>query len=342
MPYPAKTSNVSCLLMKVESTYGTFTAPAAATDAMLLALSDRYPGLIKKDWLYDGSSGPAPGHTAGLNRYAKVGPFFTGDFTMRAKGYGAAYSASNKPNIHVMLQISGMDATGSFVASSEKWTYSITPDTTTPSSGSMEYYHQGQKYAGTGALASMSYEVKQGGPPLFKFATKAIQNSDVIDASAPTPTYPTNSVLEPVAFGSAFTIGSFLTAVVRSASFDGGRNLDTARPNLNGSTAHMGWVSTEWKPKYTVTIERSAFVGSPFHTSSGIDYYKLAEAATQIGIIQQVGTAQYNRMKHNMPQSILVDVNEDTDGGVATVTLTFEPVSTTPGITYDWMTLVFD
>jgi hypothetical protein len=342
MPFPAKTSNVSCLLMKTESTYGTFATPAAATDAQLLALSDRYPGLVKKSYLYGGESGPAPGNTAGLPRYGKVGPYFEAEFPMRAKGFGAAYSASNKPNIHSMLLISGMDGTGSFVAASEKYTYTITSDASVASSGSYEYYHQGQKYAAAGVLASMSYEIRAGGPPLFKFATKGIQNSDVVDTSIVSPTYPTLSVLEPVSFGGTFTIGAFLVAVVRSANFEGGRSLDTARPNLNGASAHMGFVSTEWKPKFTVSLERTSFVGSPYHTTAGIDYYKLAEAATQISCLLQVGSTQYNRFKHTFAQSQLADVSEGNDGGVATVDLTFEPVSTTPGITYDWSSFLFD
>lgn len=342
MPFPAKTANVSGLLALIEGSYGVFGTPSAATDGILLALSDRYPGLVKKSWLYDGALGPAPGNTGMLPRNIKEGPAFEAEFPVRMKGYGAAYSAANKPNIHTLLLISGLDGAFSGGVGSEKWTYTITSDSSVASSASIHYYHNGQVYPGTGALASMSYDARGGGPPLFKFATKMIQNSDVIDASLPSITYPNLTVFEPNAFGGVFTLGSFLTANVRAVTFTSGRGLETVRPNLNGASRHLGWVSTGWDSRMTITIERTAFVGSPFHTSAGINYYKLAEAATQVVGLVQFGTVQYNRMKHNFPTMQMDEPTEGNDGGVATVDLSWVFNSSTPGSTYDWTNIVFD
>lgn len=341
MPFPAKTKNVSALAMKTEATYGTYTAPSFATDAILLALSDRYTGLVKKSWMYDGKIGPAPGHLGQLPRNTKVGAQLEADFPMRMKGFGAAYSAANRPNVHVPFVISGMDGTFSGSVGTEKWTYTITDDASLESSASFDYQNGGQIYKGAGALANLSYEARGGGPPLFKFAVKAIQASDVVDGALSAATYPNLSVMEPNAFGGVFTLGAYLTAAVRSCSFESGRGLDTVRPNLNGASSHLGWLATEWNPRLTVTIERTAFVGSPFHTASGIDYYKLAEAATQVVGLIQFGTVQYNRMKHNLPLMQLADASEGNDGGVATVDLMWEPVSSAPN-NYDFMNFVFD
>lgn len=341
MPFPAKTGNTHLLIAKPESTYGTFTAPSASTDVKELALSDRHTSLVQKGHWYDGMVGPSPGNTGFLPRIPKLGAFLDGTFPMRFKGFGAAYSASNKPNVHDMLLFCGYAATGSFTGGSEKWTYDPSTDVAVHSSGSYRYYHGGQIYEGAGLLGIMSYESQLGAPPLFTFVTKAIQNADVTDGAPPAATYTHLAVVPFSSAGATITLGSFLTAAVRKVRYESGRNLETMRPNLNGTSVLLGWVSTERNPRLTVTIERTTFVGSPFHTSSGIDYYKLAEAATQVTGLIQFGSVQYNRLKHNLLRMQLADVAEGNDGGVKTVDLTFEPKALDP-VSYDWENFVAD
>lgn len=341
MPYPAKTNRTQLLALKIETTYGTYSAPSLSTDVKLLAISDRFQGLVKKGYLYDGVVGPSSGSTGYLPRIPKQGPFFDAEFPFRFRGAGAAYAAGVKSSIHDWLLLCGFSATGSFTASNEKWTFDPTPDGTAGSSASYLYYKGGQVYQGAGCLGALAYETQGGAPPLLRAVTKAIQNADVTDSTPGAATYTLNSVVEPGSFGNTMTIGSLLAANCRSVKFESGTAIDTARPNMNGATTHLGYVLGEWNPKVTFVIERTAFVNTPFHTSAGIDYYKLAEAATQIGLAHNWGSVQYNRAKVNYNNAQLADINETNDGPVATVELTWEPKGANPGA-YDFMSVVTD
>lgn len=342
MPYPSKYGSTAVFLAKEESTYATAVAVAAATDAHLLAISDRYQSAITKDWMYKGDLGPAAGNFGSLPKIAKAGAFYKVSVPARLKGAGAAYAAGVKNSHHPLLKACGLDATGSFGGGSEKWTFAPTADGTAPTSLTCEYYHGLQKYAGVGALGTLSYEGGGGPPPIFTFDFSMIANGDVTEAALPSATYPALTVFEPGSYLATITIGSFLTAAVRNVKFVANRKIDTTRPNMNGASSHLGFVAGGWDPMVTVTLERTVFQTTPFHNSSGLDAYKLSEAATQIGTIFQFGSAQYNRMKHNMAQSQLFDVRETSDGALKLWELDFVPISTTPGSTYDFLSLVFD
>lgn len=343
MPYLSKLGNLSVFLAKAETTYGTPIALAAAADAQLLALSDRHEGLVKRDALYKGDSGPAPGNMGMLPRFKQAGFFDAMAMPFRFKGKGAAYSAVIKPAGFVLFQAAGFDLAFSGGAGAEKWTATPTPDATIPTSLTTEYYHFGEKYAGAGALGSMDWEFGNGAPPLFTFNLSWIANGKVVDAAAPTTAvYPDLTVIEPIAYGATINIGSFLTGVVRSGSFKSGRKL-VARPNLNGSSDHMGFVSTSWEPEVTLVCEKTALVASPFHTAAGLDARRLMEDAGQFAITVGWNQAvQYNRLKQVMSQVQLIDVQDTQEDGVPTWTIRGQPIASTPGTVYDWMSLVYD
>lgn len=343
MPYPPKSSNLSVLLAKAETTYGTPVAVTGGADAQLLALSDRHEGLVKRDALYKGDSGPAPGNTGMLPRFKQAGFFDVMSMPFRFKGKGAAYSASIKPAGFVLFQAAGFDLAFSGGAGAEKWTGTPTPDATIPTALTTEYYHFGEKYAGTGALCSLNWEFGNGAPPLFGFDFQWIANGQVVDGAAPAATYPDLTVIEPIAYRATVEIGTFLTGVVRSGGFKANRKL-VARPNLNGSSEHMGFYSTSWEPEVTVVVEKTALVASPFHTAAGLDARRLMQDAGQFAMT--VGwnqTVQYNRFKQVMAQVQLAgDVQDTHEDGVPTWTIRAVPIPSTPGATFDWMSLVWD
>lgn len=342
MPYLTKLANLSVFLAKAETTYATPVALVAGSDAQLLALSDRHEGLVKRDALYKGESGPAPGNLGMLPRFKQAGFFDTASIPFRFKGKGAAYSTSVKPAGFVHFQAAGLDLAFSGGVGTEKWVATPTPDATIPTSLSTEYYHFGEKYAGTGALCSLGWEFGNGAPPLFTFDYQWIANGQVVDGAAPSATYPDLAVIEPIAYRADVRIGTFLTGVVRSGSFKANRKL-VARPNLNGTSEHMGFVSTGWEPELTLVVEKTALVASPFHTAAGLDARRLMQDAGQFFVrVSWNPTVQYNRLSHDMNQVQLVDVQDSHEDGVPTWTIRGVPVASTPGTVYDWMSLAWD
>lgn len=342
MPYPTKLANLSVFLAKAETTYASPVALVASADAQLLALSDRHEGLVKRDALYKGDSGPAPGNTGMLPRFKQAGFFDTATIPFRFKGKGAAYSASVKPAGFVHFQAAGLDLAFSGGAGAEKWTATPTPDATIPTALSTEYYHFGEKYAGTGALCSFGWEFGSGAPPLFTFDYQWIANGKIVDAAAPAATYPDLTVIEPIAYQGTITLGSFSAGIVRSGSFKANRKL-VARPNLNAQSDHMGFVSTGWEPELTLVVEKTALVATPFHTSAGLDARRLMEDAGQFSVIVgwNQGT-QYNRLKQTMAQCQLSGIDDTHEDGVPTWTIRMVPLPSTPGATFDWLSLVWD
>jgi hypothetical protein len=336
MGYPAKTMNLSALLAKVEATYGTAVAVTATQDGQLLALSDRFPGLLSFGYVFDGSVGPAPGNMAMLKRLGVLGRTVSGQIPMRAKGAAATYAATVLPNIHTMLKISGFDAT----LASGAYTYTPTPDSSTYASATMEYYKRGEKWSARGVLADWSMAASSPGAPIHTFDIRGIGDVAVTDAAMVAPTYPTLSTLEPLAAGITTAIGTYASPIIRSCSFKMNRNIDNPRINLNAADIHEGFVPNGYDPELRLVIESTALVYPT--AAGGFDPYKMRLNAEVNAVAVTIGATQFNRYTIALPQAQLVDYNLQNDGPVGTVELVFKSYNSTPVIQNDAVTVTFN
>ena len=342
MAAPAKTVEIGGLLFKAEGTYGGGGTVAAATDGVLMHLTDRFAlgAPCTLNYAGDGNAGLNPGNIGPRKRLPKSGRSLTMPIPHQFKGAGAAYSASVFPSFHRLLLASGFSATGSFVASSEKWTY--TPELPSVYTGFLgEAYGRREKRPFVGGLCDWSFSADGPVAPTHTFNLSAIASVLPTDATVPSITYPALTVEPPIASGLTFVLGSFLTAEVLKFGFSLNRNLSTARVNLTASAAHQGFYPAGYDPVFTVTLEQSAFVGSPYHTSGGFDPYQLEANATSFASSIQVGSTQYNRWKLDFPQVQVLSAKPSNNNGIATVDLELKPYATTP-IANDFMTVLAD
>ena len=342
MPAAAKLINVLGMLAKVQTTPGTSIA-LTTTDGLQLSFPDRNVGApLTINYAFDGKVGVSPGNLSDLPLSQPGGKSFTGDLPVRFKGSGAAYSASVKPALaDILLRISGFAATVVTTTGSESYTYAPASPTAAYTVASMGLYARGELWPLKDVVANWSYTFDNPGPPTHTFSISGVANGDVTDVTLPSITYPNLSVDPPNANGITMVIGSFTTnSVVYSGSFSLNRTIEP-RVALTSGTGHEGFIGGGYSPEFTVQVEDTAFVGSPFHTSAGLDPIKLREAATKITVSVQFGSTQYNRWKHTFSNAQLYNVQPSANGRVACWDLTFKPSSSTP-ISVDDMAILFD
>lgn len=340
MAFPSKIGNIRGLMAKVETTYGTSVALSTTADGIRLFFADRNAGaLFQRTTAFDGDLGPSVSALGPNQRAAVSGLAVTGNLPMRARGPGAAYTASVLPNIHALLLASGFGSALSTTSGSESMTYTPDTPTATPSSLYVEGYALGEKWPVTGVILSPSFTFDNPAPPMWTFALRGIYN-DVTDAAVPTISYPQDTIVPPLST-STLTIGSFTSnAVMYAGSFDMQRQIDNARVALTASGAHLGFYPGDYKPVFKVTVEATAFVSTPFHTSAGLNPFKLIENGTSIGFSWLFGTTQYNKYKVEAVQCQLIDAQEVQRGPIACWELTIAGYNST-GSTSDSCKITF-
>lgn len=340
MAAPAKTVEVGGLLLKVETTYGTYTAPSASTDGVLLALRDRF-GLgapARLNYAGTGEAGLNPGNIGPKKRQAMSGRSLTMPTPHEFKGAGAAYSASVVPSCHTLLRAAGFSAAVTTTASAERWDYTPhVPGTYDSVSGLL--YARRESWTFSGGLFNWGFQADGPVAPLHTFDLSAI-GALPTDASLVSITYPALSVEPPIASAVVLEIGSYVTPEVTRFGFNLNRNLTTSRVNLSASAAHQGFYPAGFDPVFTCTIEATAHVGSPFHTSAGLNPWELQERQTGIACSLTVGTTQYNRWKLTFPQA-QVTVQPSNNNAIATWDIEIRPYNST-AIANDFMTVRFD
>lgn len=337
MAAPAKTVEVGGLLLKVETTYGSYTAPSASTDSVLLYLADRFAlgAPARLNYAGTGESGLNPGNIGPKKRQAMSGLSVAMPTPHQFKGPGVAYSASVVPSFHSLLRAAGFSAAVTTTGGAEKWTYTPhVPGTYDSVSGLL--YARRESWTFSGGLFNWSCQADGPVAPLHTFDLSAIGVLPT-DASLASITYPALSVEPPIASAVVLEIGSFVTPEVTRFGFNLNRNLTTSRVNLSASAAHQGFYPAGFDPVFTCTIESTAHVGSPYHTSSGLNPWELESRQTGIACSITIGATQYNRWKMTFPQA-QVRVQPSNNNAIATWDLEIRPYATTP-IANDFMTV---
>lgn len=318
------------LLVKPEASYGAGGTPSASTDGVLVL---ERPS-VEIDWAADGKRrGEGGPMSHGIKRVPKSGAFAQLAAICEAHGYGAAYSATNVPNIHDLAIAAGLAAEVDTTEDSETVTY--TPGTAV--SAVVEAYERAQKFILKGVYADLNISADAGAVPVWEFPLVGIPTLPT-DLAVPTITYPT--VQPPIAEGLTLSIGDFASAVVRSFEFALNRE-NTPRLDANAAAGHGGYSIGGINPTLEVLCEATALQTTPFHGAAGLDPYQLAEAATAIAVSLTVGATQYNKWTLSGTAAQLVDVADDEDGASAIWTLVFELNPTTSG-GKDNLSILFD
>lgn len=327
MANPSLYAAGSAYMAMIQAAHGTADTLTTSTDGILPYVGDGLPEPPPVvQYGYDGSAGRA------LNsRYAKrpyVTPVSkTAEFQFKAwfKGAGTAYTSSSvlPPNeVHLLLQAAGFAAT----FSTNKWVYTLEAVDTATEVLTFGGYRHGKEYLIQDLVANWSYAIEGGGGiPVHMFDMKGIWTSLPATAALPSVTYPYETVKAPNAVGAVMKIGSFVAPSGAKCGFS--LNADwQPRMRPTNSDGHSGWVLVSVDPKMTYSIEQTALVNSPFHTSSGLDPYQLRAAMTGVTCEQGLGTSP-NKWGLSGTNMQCTSVTESHDAGVPMWDLEFAMTS---------------
>ena len=332
---------------KVESTYGTINAPTTADGILLKAI----PTLDTPHWVNMGDRGQTPGGGGRLSA-AKSGRW--GGYKVAAEGigFGAAYSAGNKPQLDVLILASGFAGAGSFTGGQEYWQYSPVTQPTALTSVTSDVNLSGQLYRLFGAYADL--EISAIGPtiPDWNFTINGAMDF-VTDAAIPAySSYPAIANLPMKADSITAKIGLWTgtTMVVRSFGLKMNRSITSQRANQVGgfSGGMSGFTPGYRNPQLEMVVERCTLATvSPWHTATTLNPYRLCEDSIPILVQISVGATQYKRWHiysgigittgapNPLAQAVLSDVKDTADGPTATWTLTFDLSPSTYGLSDD-------
>lgn len=298
MPTPLRLDG---LLAKVEGTYRTDSAPAAATDGVRIA-ERLWPTITIGHRFLSRRDGAATGTLRMAKPTVRKARVAVLDFAWEARGAGAAYSASVKPEADDLLRACGLSEVGDFTVSAEKYTY--TPVDTGHASATLWAYAGDWVFKVVGARGSLVVPLNAGELGTVRFRITGFVDVAPIQASLPAVTY--QATLPPPFVGASLVVGAWSPDVL-SAEFDEGAQI-VENPSANHVSGLAGVDIAAFDPRYTLRA-KSVPPGT-------FDSYAGAAAATERTINQTLGDTQYNRLKLNITNAAYQEdpEHEDQDG----------------------------
>jgi len=306
-----RSRNVS-ILAKVESSYGVDVTPAA-TDG-LYAVVGGLPEIVQEaNTLNDVSRGgvlskmqPAPPGPRSYRLSLKV----------PLRGRGAAYSSAVKPKVSPLLRACGFTETLVTTGGSESVSYK--PRSTGWESISLYCYLDGMLFKLLGSRGSVNFTMRTGGIAFAEFTFDGFY-ADPTDTAIVVPTGEPN--LQPPTFvSSAFQMGvANYAAPFQSINVDMKNQISI----LPDSTKADGVGSIEIVDRIPDgSFDPEAALVATFN------YYSAWKAQTLQDLTWQLGAAQYNRIKFELPEVALSSISVGDRSGAAMFTTPFTIHST--------------
>ena len=333
------------VLGKVETTYNTPATLAAATDGIQII---KPRPLLSADYLFEGARpSNGPGSYGPLQRPAPNGRFVAETLRIEPKGFGAAYSASNKvPHLSALMRAAGFVETVVTTPGSESVAYTPNVPTDVPSSMTLGIYTENELHTLAGVYCDLTMLLNDGGIPVFEFAFMGTMATDPTETPLPTGAgaiaYHNPAIVPPTASAINFVVGNYLAAIVRTVTFKMGRSIQNPRRNLNLAALHAGFTPGAFSPVLTFTLEATALQATPFHNVNGLDPYQLRKAATSLACSFKVGGTQYNRWGPTFPNGIqITSIKQNNDGPTAAWDFEAVPYCSTPNLA-DFVSIKWD
>jgi len=312
---------------KVETTAGTYTAPAIATDGLQVA---ELP-VFDESYGFDGERPVIPGSAGQQIRVAPQGRTVKGlPIKIEDRGLGVAYSAAAFPkDSHFLRRAAGFDAVFSGGGGAEKITYTPTPFTAAPTTLSMDLYDEVTtaatwvKYPLNMIYADWEYEASDGKPAIWTFQISGRVNAEPTEVAYGSGITYAATPVPPVASPLVMVVNGVSSLVIRKVNVKGNRMIQERYPDQNAAGAHAGFQPGERKPVLIFTMEASLF--ATFNPRT------LRTAGTAFAVSFQVGGTQYNRTKWTLPQCQVIEAKKSADGPVPLWDVTCSIHNSTPG-----------
>lgn len=312
------------LAMKVEASYGVdvFAGTVAAADIMEVFNINVTAGPQTVD---------VPGLGAQLGSLGAVAGVRTAQVTFEqwARGAGAAYSASVKPNADLPLRGCGLSATGSFVLNLEKWTY-------VPRSSAFESMtiYVMQENAPTmklaGAFGDCQLIFQNGRPLIIRYTFTGVY---IVEADTPALVTKVFAAAPqwPVMLSSLFQIGTENFAAAHSQIQWNLANVLDVREAPTDASGISAVLIAARRPNGTIDPEQVTIASFPWITKW--------QDAVQMDMSFDSNGAQYARWKASAPKAQIRTRGWSTRGQKATYQIAFDLAFS---VGDDEMSLVFD
>jgi hypothetical protein len=281
---------VFAIAVKPESPSGTDAVPTLATNAIsFVGVPTLNLGYLENGVRDD----VVTGVLGNVDRAAPAGRNVSLDITMEVKGFGAAYSATNRPEADVLLRASGRSATVVTGAGVETVTYLTLDDAM--ETVTLYAWTANKLFKLIGCVARLRFAAVVNQRAFFTFTVVGKLSTDPATTAFSAPTL--NQTVPPVFNGAAANIGLWTTAVaeplvIRSVGFDDQATV-TERPSAGATDGLIGWIIADRNPRLTMDVEQV--------TLATFDPYAASKQNSAGGIdtkpVFQIGIAQYNRMK---------------------------------------------
>jgi hypothetical protein len=328
----------------VQTTRGTATAPVPADDGMLPFLGDEIPNFDQVDALYDGKKGRS-GSSDGMRADATPNGFsqaISHRVVLRGRA-GSTYSALIRPprEVDLALRLSGFVATYS-ATPSPNWTYTrYTGSALDNTIGTLDVWAKSRRYRFTDVCGDLTYEAPDAGeiianPQFMGLPVPPVTATIPTDLTGSLAGYDAPTLATPVAAGATFELGDFTAGRVRSLSYASNSDRGEGRLRQNVAGAHLGWVYGMFGQQFTVLMEETALVGSPGHTSGGINADRLWREKPIFDFSVRYGTVSGNRFTHTFTSAqVKESPTYQTDNNLAMVQLVIGCVEGTESIVFD-------
>lgn len=281
---------VLAIAAKIETTSGVDSVPTLAANALgpvgVPALNLGYLETGVRDDVVTGVLGT-------VDRAAPAGRNISFDITLEVKGFGAAYSAVNRPEADVLLRVSGRSAAVVTTGGSESVTYLTLDDAMETATVYAWTANKLFKLLGCTARLKWAANVNQRG-----FFTFTVQGKLATDPATTAFSAPTLNLTSPPIFnGAAAQIGTWTSAsgeplIINRVGFDDNASV-ADRPSASASDGLIGWIIADRKPRLTMDVEQVSLATFDPYAASKQNSSGAIDTKPQF----QIGSAQYNRMK---------------------------------------------
>lgn len=326
------------LLAKAEASYAAGGSLSATTDA-IFAAERLLLGELK--YLQTGERPLGPDSGGRTHELPATGRFDDGITpVIHGRGAGSAYSASVfSRDLHVFLKAAGFAHAFSGGAGSEIITYTPSRLRANWVSAVLGAYTIEELVTISGFWCDAEFTIEDAGPAVFRFPGKGILAAVPSDAAVPAMTFQNPNTQPPIGINMAVALGSYAAAAVRRITFKLNRKISNAIPNLSATAGLYGFnMSPEYDPQLTLRCEATSLVGSPYHTSSGVNPAELRERKTAIAIgfgHGTGGTGNYNRIEFAAPRAVLINAQRVSETPDALFDLTFRLLNSVPSVAAD-------
>jgi hypothetical protein len=273
-------ANRSLYLAKIEATEGTFSTPAAATDAILLA--ERFDPA--HSFAFENEVGATVrgviDEDAPLRSVGKVV-----QWTKRAhwRGLTTPPTALNRPVLDAWFRSAGYAVTFDATVGQEKATY--TPAQSAFESMSEQYETDGRRRKVKGARSELGMSFDAGGPVVIECVSSGVL--EALEDAALSAGAAFRGGVAPVAEGVTFSLNGNAATTLRRFEAKTGNTI-ARRDGANVAGGVAGWKLNGRKGTFTVVIEEP--------TAAVLDVEALAGTTTDVPVSLLVGSDSYGRL----------------------------------------------